>query len=84
MPYYCIRKEGQRLTLEEMASFPYWQAVALNPARTPNLAAVTPQQARQWVKAGMPHTTGLYVNAAGAVRYARSEPGPTLWELRNP
>lgn len=36
------------------------------------LIPCTAQHARDWVKRGRPHETGLYVNADGRVRYAES------------
>lgn len=76
---YVFRRTKHTKTLIEMTPAEYRKAVATEhsaPLDAENRVThqqVTPNQARQWVKNGGHHETGLWVDD-GKVRYARADP----------
>jgi hypothetical protein len=63
---YAVRHQGKQWTLVELKSMKALEALDDGRDYTP----VTAWWARDWVRGGGNHETGLFINEGGKVRYA--------------
>jgi hypothetical protein len=67
--YVKVYFPGGSATVKEMTPKQMRQAQRLNPQRT--FLPITGQEAHNWVRNGGVHSTPLYVNEDGRIRYAK-------------